>query len=159
MKRKFTARYALDVVDRTLAQGGDEAQGLWAVLTALRGPDAAVAQAGDKVSRTIPIRIKALPRTARAVQQEKMWIAASFGRSLKMPFVYPRAERYGDHFLLHAYQAWKALKEIRKCRKSSRAAKPGLTRKPLKSPKRTGSKPVAGRRKAGARTKGRKKRS
>lgn len=60
--RPLTCKQVLRVIDRTLACGGGQAKGLWAVLTALRGPD--YGNHTTKRQTTAVIRSAAFPCTA-----------------------------------------------------------------------------------------------
>jgi hypothetical protein len=61
------ARAALDALDRVLARQDGASRQVWAVLTALRGPDHTLnrtSEADIKARATVPIRRAAFPRTA-----------------------------------------------------------------------------------------------
>lgn len=112
-------RAALDYLDNIFARGGDDAVELWDVLTALRGPDAMSAHE-EKALVTIPIRIAALPKTAKIIQESAFHnrfdnlVAkrASFGsRERTYPY---RGERVfnphkHNHFHGHGFRAAVAL--------------------------------------------------
>ena len=61
-----TAKQVLRIIDQALA-GGLWSRDLWAVLSALRGPD--VPPWGRKNTYTVPIRALAFPKTARGLGQ------------------------------------------------------------------------------------------
>lgn len=63
MKKKGKVRIALDAIDKVLSVGDQEAQDLWAVLTALRGPDGTNYTA--KAHTTVAIRRAAFPKTTQ----------------------------------------------------------------------------------------------
>lgn len=92
VSKPLTYRQVLRVIDRTLSCGGAQAEGLWAVLTALRGPD----NGGHtlKLSTTAVIRTAAFPRTAKR------------GGEMLAMFA-PKGERYanfgGDHIHFHRH--------------------------------------------------------
>lgn len=117
-------RAALDYLDTILSRGGQDAQDLWDILTALRGPDEHHYddEVDHKKTVTIPVRLAALPRTACAVRSERasgdyyssritpgVCRRASFGApSSSYRYAGPQREGPG-HFEAHAYRAARAL--------------------------------------------------
>lgn len=123
-------RAALDYLDGIFARGGQDAQDLWDIVTAFRGPD----QTGDysfyrnspyqdeslKREVTIPIRRAALPLTTTVVERERsaydkrsdigVHTRAHFGYATQGHWSYagPRSEST-NHFGQHGCRAAKAL--------------------------------------------------
>lgn len=125
-------RAALDYLDQILCKETDDAQDLWDILTALRGPDDDVStmkhayyDPGGELKRrvTIPVRRAAFPRTTTAVTAADRQInaapkyiarptvgvrsRASFGGTFgDYPF---KGEFRADHFSKHGIHAAQAL--------------------------------------------------
>lgn len=105
-------RAALDYLDGILSKGGQDAQDLWDVLSALRGPDDGGADA--KVSVTIPIRRNAFPRTRHAVNHTLdltcgVHRRADFGYHSDHSEYCGSVNADGAHFSKHGYHAAVAL--------------------------------------------------
>lgn len=105
----------LGEIDRFLAKGDAGARHLWTVLSAFRGPDAAIPEypvADALKSRTTEIiRTRALPQTAKMMREHadgsSRWIGADFARPTDgagtLPLV-ARANQY-THFMGHINSA------------------------------------------------------
>ena len=94
-------RAVLKVIDTLLAKGGQDAMDLWAVLTALRGPDGH----GDillKFRTTCVIRTAAFPKTETAPRS----LPAQFANPLNT-FAVPETDN--AHFNTHVLKAADAL--------------------------------------------------
>lgn len=117
-------RAALDYLDTILLAGGEDAEELWDVLSALRGPDQQRNYGGETPKRdvTIPIRRAAFPRTAADidVKRQEDPYGMKYGRTpgvyQRASFGYPSDARYrgdrftgDDHFKNHGYRAARAL--------------------------------------------------
>lgn len=105
----------LGEIDRFLAKGDEDARQLWVVLSAFRGPDAAIPAYPVKdvlKSRTTEIiRTRALPHTAKMMREhadgEKKWIGADFARPTDAEGTLPLVARASDytHFMGHINSA------------------------------------------------------
>jgi hypothetical protein len=104
---KPKVRAMLDQIDAMLVEMTDESRELWAILTALRGPDAG--DYGEKAKFTIPVRRAAFPRTAAAVRAS-MTLAdfEVYGVAPEKAMSYSPSEDY-QHFQGHVYEAQQAL--------------------------------------------------
>ncbi len=110
------AKHMLNDLDQFLAHGGKDAEDLWDVITAFRGPDDHNDHS-SKGSCTIPIRRAALPEvakrrdeTANAYTGGPLRNVASFCKSAseyKGPKT--REESHMNHFDQHAFKAAVAL--------------------------------------------------
>ena len=96
-----SVRAELDQIEKFLLKGGQPAIDLWAILSALRGPDNA--DIGLKASTTEPIRTKAFPVLA----QEGSNVPATFAPRKKM--IDTRHPRAGAHFISHVERAAAAI--------------------------------------------------
>lgn len=107
-------RKALAVVEDVLLGHDQDARDLWAILTALRGPDD-----GDyemKSRTTVPVRRAAFPRLARNIQ--RAYHIADFDSSEPLPVV-----AFSSHFNGHIADAVIALKRVSALSLITRAAK------------------------------------
>jgi hypothetical protein len=110
MAKRYTPRKAstvLDLIGRFLVehQNDGEAEKLWDVLSATRGPDSQ--SYIEKTSVTIPIRRAAFPQVVRAGLDVP---GASFGHNDSYPFT-EQSVAYG-HFKTHALEAARALRNM-----------------------------------------------
>lgn len=107
MTAPTTMREVLDIIDEALARNDHEAEQLWAVLTALRGPDSN--NSDLKLRTTAVIRSRAFPRTAK-IARESTWDVpggATYAESyMPLPTEVPRN---GQHFDWHVHCAAIAL--------------------------------------------------
>lgn len=101
--KPVTLRSILDQIDEVLVKGDEVAQGLWAVMTALRGPDDETATSNLKSDLTIPVRRAAFPKTAALTWTN---LGASFGWD---GCIWNPATAPEGHFGNHARKAAKAL--------------------------------------------------
>jgi hypothetical protein len=100
-------RKLLDQIDAELVQGSADSQDLWAILSALRGPDDD--EEGTAKRATVRIRREAFPLTASRVQPYyprpirratfDVTYAAKPGESIEGP----------DHFQDHIHEAYRVL--------------------------------------------------
>lgn len=107
-----TCSDVLEIIDVFLNKNNDESKTLWAVLTALRGPDNNE-QGLLKDTTTAVIRTKAFPKTAiRYLNGESTTFGAIFAPK-KRKFHPSLKINSFDHFLAHAKAAAKALNLIK----------------------------------------------
>lgn len=92
------------IEDVLLKSDGDDADDLWSVMTALRGPDNGNFDLKERY--TIPIRRLAFPRLARRREQKT---GAVFEGTSQLHIVnFGRTRR--SHYLYHIYKAQQVLK-------------------------------------------------
>ena len=107
-RRRVTARSVLRDIDIVLARGTSTSSNLWAVLTALRGPDAG--PECRKLETTMPLRTIAFPKTAHRYQAETSFgFGPAFAR-LGTPVCVPSVGT--DHFTTHVAWAISALNTL-----------------------------------------------
>lgn len=125
-------RAALDQIEEILLKKGPDAANLWAILTALRGPDESdhKIRAELKSQKTIPIRRRAFPRIAAQVDHAskegamfiddvQVCLNASFRSGLPgatdsmVGWTYPTYFSQNYHFQEHAYNARLALERAK----------------------------------------------
>jgi hypothetical protein len=94
------------VVDGFLARGGDEANRVWDILTALRSGDEVVDRQ-FKYCMTVPIRRAALPLTAKANDEKRIDTADFDALSFQTP-----NPNYYNHYQIHVAAAAQALNAI-----------------------------------------------
>lgn len=117
-------RAALDYLDGIFARGGQDAQDLWDILTAFRGPDNKDDEdpfgPPAKETVTVPIRRAALPKTSHVVNDLRsqgyvpnslgVHQRASFGNPLRSHYPYQGARtEQTPHFASHGFRAAQAL--------------------------------------------------
>jgi hypothetical protein len=117
MKELQTARQVLDVLDEFISRPGNEEfvqekRDLWAVLTALRGPDKEYEAVQLKDSATAVVRAHAFPRCA-ALDAYYIGIGIGFD-SFDRAHARITAENTGihHHFARHIRDAFRALKLV-----------------------------------------------
>lgn len=117
-------RAALDYLDNILSRGGQDAQDLWDILTAFRGPDTPNENPYEDTGKrevTLPIRRAALPLTLQSVCESRnvgpsfyysnpgVHRRASFGaKQYQYPYGGARLEG-SNHFRNHGFRAARAL--------------------------------------------------
>lgn len=115
-------RAALDYLDNILSRGGEDAQDLWDILTAFRGPDEDRGSE-HKDNVTVPIRRAALPLTRQAVAKTRKsmvtYVTSGPGVHQRASFGYDQSEYsyagirqvtgMSNHFNSHGFRAARAL--------------------------------------------------
>lgn len=112
-------QHALDVIDTALSKGDEDAERLWSILTALRGPDNADLHIDGIWSKeyTKDIRTRALPKTSERVYKHEIAIGASFnarGTEHKKAVDTMKVAREDSHFVNHMNKAITALEMLRR---------------------------------------------
>lgn len=102
---KAAVRKELDRIDLFLTKKDAASVDLWAVLTALRGPDVNPTYSNVKDRTTSIIRTKAFPRTSAGNN-----LPATFGPARKAVVLEGAATEVSKHFAAHIQKAVKAFK-------------------------------------------------
>lgn len=95
-------RKALDDLDLVLSQGTQASRELWAVLSALRGPD----RLNDQLKRafTEPVRVAAFPLTAQADTEGRIALGAAFSHDRYDERLMKQERALVDMSVLNSYQ-------------------------------------------------------
>jgi hypothetical protein len=121
MSKPKTLKGILNIIDETLAAGGETARDLWTVLSALRGPDSDTGLVKTEI--TAPIRTNAFPKAAKTgniVRGHYYVNSMQFAREgTELPKNIPDVE--GEwHFRHHARLAVEVLKKLREVKKNAK---------------------------------------
>lgn len=99
----------LDRIELLLVEETDASRALWAILTALRGPDDNDDDDGDllKIRTTSPLRSRAFPRLWNALKQssDDRMNGAIFGPPFAFSLKTSDLDRVSPHFVEHARNA------------------------------------------------------